>query len=303
MVARNDPAHPAGFSLRICLAHAIIQHAVPSCGTKWISMTNKRNPSVQSVERAIDIMESFSGEEPGLGVGELSRRVNLPKSTVFRLLTTLESRGFIAQNSETSLYHLGPGLIPLANSVFAYSDLRRIARPHLRSLANTLEETTSLSILVDTEIINLEQVEFRGRLVVRAGGVGHRMPFHATSAGKAIAAFLPEAELEILLASHLPVLTPATITAANTLRSQLLEVRAQGYATSFDELEKGLHAISTPICNHEGDVVACITVSGPSYHLTRSRIKTSSPHVIQAADQISQELGLTQEFNTESRSE
>lgn len=266
-------------------------------------MTNKRNPSVQSVERAIDIMESFSAEEPGLGVGELSRRVNLPKSTVFRLLTTLESRGFIAQNSETGLYHLGAGLIPLANSVFVYSDLRRIARPHLRSLANSLEETTSLNILVDTEIINLEQVEFRGRLVVRAGGAGHRMAFHATSAGKAIAAFLPEGEMETLFASALPALTPATITDADTLSITLMEVRAQGYATSFDELEKGLHAISAPIRNHEGDVVACITVSGPSYRLTRSRIKTASPQVIQHADHISQELGRTQEYNSKSKTE
>lgn len=263
-------------------------------------MTNKRNPSVQSVERAIDIMESFSAEEPGLGVGELSRRVNLPKSTVFRLLTTLESRGFIAQNSETGLYHLGVGLIPLANSIFIYSDLRRIARPHLRRLANTLEETTSLSILAETEIINLEQIEFRGRLVVRAGGAGQRMPFYATSAGKAIASFLPNAEMEELLASRLPELTPATITDADALRHQLMEVRAQGYATSFDELEKGLHAISSPICNHEGNVVACITVSGPSYRLTRSRIKSASPDVIQAAVLISQELGLTEEYKVKS---
>ncbi|MBE9474537.1 MAG: IclR family transcriptional regulator [Chloroflexi bacterium] len=258
-------------------------------------MTYKRNPSVQSVERAIDILESFSAVEPGFGVGELSRRVNLPKSTVFRLLTTLESRGFIAQNSETGLYHLGVGLIPLANSVFVYSDLRRTARPHLRSLANTLEETTSLIILVDTEIINLEQVEFRGRLVVRAGGTEHRMPFNATSAGKVIAAFLPEAEMEALLESQLPALTPATITDADTLRSQLMEVRTRGYATSFDEIEEGLHAISTPIYNNEGNVVACVSVSGPSYRLTRSRIAAASPHVIQTADQISRELGLTQE--------
>ena len=258
-------------------------------------MTDKRNPSVQSVERAIDILESFSAEEPGLGVGELSRRVNLPKSTVFRLLTTLESKGFIAQNSETGLYHLGLRLIPLANSVFVYSDLRRTARPHLRSLADTLEETTSLSILVDTDIINLEQVEFRGRLVVRAGGAGYKIPFHATSGGKVIAAYLPEDEVETLLASDLPALTPATITDADILRYQLLQVRSQGYATSFDEIEKGLHAISAPICNHEGNVIACVSVSGPSYRLTRSRVVEVSPQVIQTADQISRELGRTQD--------
>ncbi len=258
-------------------------------------MTNKRNPSVQSVERAIDIMETFSAEEPRLGVGELSRRVDLPKSTVFRLLTTLESRGFVAQNSETGLYNLGIKLIPLANSVYVYSDLRQVARPYLRSLADTLEETTSLSVLVDTEIIHLYQVEFTGRLVVRAGRAGYRTPFHATSAGKVIAAFLPEAEMGALLASNLPALTPDTITDAETLRRELVQVRSRGYATSFDEIEKGLHAISTPVCNHEGNVIACVSVSGPSYRLTRARIASASPQVIQAADQISRELGLNQD--------
>jgi len=258
-------------------------------------MPTKRNPSVQSVERAIDILETFSANQPRLGVGELSRRVDLPKSTVFRLLTTLESRGFVAQNSETGLYNLGIKLIPLANSVYVYSDLRQVARPYLRSLADTLEETTSLSVLVDTETIHLYQVEFTGRLVVRAGRAGHRIPFHATSGGKVIAAFLPEAEMEALLASPLPNLTSATITDSDTLKSQLLEVRTRGYAISIEELEEGLHAISSPIYNHEGNVIASVSVSGPSYRLTRSRIEESSPLVIQAADQISRELGLTQD--------
>ncbi len=160
-------------------------------------MTGNRNKSVQSVERAVDILKSFSPQEPEFGVGELSRRVGLAKSTVFRLLSTLESCGLVAQNPETDLYHLGVEIIILANSVFLYSDLRQIARPHLRSLVNTIGETASISVLVDREIINLYQFEFSGRLVVRAGSTGLRMPFHAASAGKAIAAFLTEEDLEI----------------------------------------------------------------------------------------------------------
>lgn len=95
-------------------------------------MPEKRGPSVQSVDRAVAILKSYSADEPA-GVGELSRRLELAKSTVFRLLSTLEACGFVAQNPETSLFHLGVELIPMANSVFVYSDLRRVARPHLRS--------------------------------------------------------------------------------------------------------------------------------------------------------------------------
>lgn len=258
-------------------------------------MADKRSPSVQSVERAIDILKSFSIEEPELGVGELSRRVSLPKSTVFRLLSTLEASGFIAQNLETGLYHLGVELIPLANSVFIYSDLRRLARPHLRNLVTILEETASLSVLVDTEIIYLDQVVFSGYLIGRAGGTGQRLPFHATSAGKAIVASLPEEEMDRLLASPLPALTSATITDSDALRRQFAQVRAQGYATTFEELEEGLHSISTPIRNHSGAIIACISVSAPNYRLTRKRIKEISPIIIQFADQISQETGYKKE--------
>lgn len=256
-------------------------------------MADKHKTTVQSVERAIDILQTFTADKPGLGVGEISRRVGLPKSTVFRLLTTMESRGFIIQDLDTNLYQLGVELIPLANSVNVYSDLRQVARPHLQGLADTLEETTLLSVLVDGEIINLDQVEFTGRLVVRAGRADHRAPFHATSAGKAIAAFLPEYELDILLASPLQAYTPATITDADTFRSQLVNVRTRGYATSFEEYEEGLHAISANIRNHRGKVVACLSISGPSYRLSRSHIKKISSLVMQTADQISRGLGHT----------
>lgn len=256
-------------------------------------MADKHKVTVQSVERAIDILQTFTADKPGLGVGEISRRVGLPKSTVFRLLTTMESRGFITQDVDTNLYQLGLELIPLANSVYIYNDLRQVARPYLQNLVDTLEETTLLSVLVDGEIINLDQVEFTGRLVVRAGRAGHRTPFHATSAGKAIAAFLSESELDILLASPLQAYTPATITDAEMFRSKLARVRTRGYATSFEEYEEGLHAISANIRNHRGKVVACLSISGPSYRLSRSHIRKISPLVIQTADQISRGLGHT----------
>lgn len=109
-------------------------------------MPDKRGPSVQSVERTATILKSYSAGEPA-GVGELSRRLGFAKSTIFRLLSTLEACGFIAQNPETGLYHLDVELIPLANSVFVYSELRRAARPHLRSLVKYWKRVCTLSLL------------------------------------------------------------------------------------------------------------------------------------------------------------
>jgi DNA-binding IclR family transcriptional regulator len=255
-------------------------------------MADRRGATVQSVERAIAILKSFSVDEPELGVGELSRRLGLAKSTVFRLLATLEAGGLVAKNPQTGLYRLGVDLIGLADSVTGYANLRHVARPHLRDLAYTLQETVSLSILDRNDAVNVEQIVPPGRLVMRVGWVGRRMPVHAVSAGRAIIAFLPEEEVARLLGDgHLEALTPHTITDPQRLRAELARVREQGYATAFEELEEGLNALAAPVRNHEGRVIASVSVSGPAYRLTRERVREVAPLVIQTADRISREMG------------
>lgn len=254
-------------------------------------MSDKRSSSVQSVERAVAILKAFSPDKREIGVGEISRRVKLPKSTTFRLLSTLETCGFVAQNSESGLYRLGVELIPLANSVYFYTNLRQIARPYLQHLVDTIKETASFTILVDKSVVNLEQIEFSGGLVVRAGGASNRMPFYATSSGKAIVAFLPPRDLNPLLDGILVSLTPATITNRESLEAELAQIRQQGYATAYEELEEGLHALAAPIFDHEEKVVACLSISGPGYRLQQSRVKEIAPQLIKSADQISKEAG------------
>lgn len=254
-------------------------------------MPEKRSSSVQSVERAIAILKTFSPDEQELGVGELSRRLDLPKSTVFRLLSTLDACGFVAQNPITDLYRLGLDLIPLANSVVGNTDLRQIARPYLKKLVNALGETADLSVMRSGEVIHLDQIEYHGRLVMRSGGTGRRMPFYATSAGKAFAAFLSEEVLESLLDTNYEQMTTATITNPNELKNEFASVRKDGFATAFEEMEEGLHSVSAPIRDHEGDVIACTSISGPSYRLSRDRIKEVAPQVVLTSLQISRELG------------
>lgn len=254
-------------------------------------MSPKVRPTVQSVERAIAILKAFSPEEPELGVGELSRRLNLPKSTVFRLLSTLEAGGLVAQDPDTGRYRLGVDLIGLANSVIAHADVRRVARPHLRRLADELGETVSLSVLDGWDAVNLDQFIPAHRLVIRAGWVGRRMPAHAVSVGKVLIAFLPEEQVRAFFDGALPAFTPHTITDPHALRAELARVRDQGYATAFEELEEGLHAVSAPVRNHEGAVVAAISVSGPGYRLTRERVVEIAPQVVETADLISREMG------------
>ncbi len=256
-----------------------------------ISMSNKQAPAVQSIERAIAILKSFSADEPELGVGELSRRLDLPKSTVFRLLSALEAGGLVSQNPETHRYRLGVDLIGLANNVIGYPNLRHVASPHLRRLAHTLQETVSLSILDRSDAVNVEQFVPPGRLVVRVGWVGRRMPVHAVSAGRVIIAFLPEEEVAQLLNGDLEALTPHTITDPQALRAELARIREQGYATAFEELEEGLNALAAPIRDHRSRVIASVSVSGPSSRLTPQRVSEIAPEVIRTAEQISREIG------------
>ena len=254
-------------------------------------MSTRRRSTVRSVERAIRILKSFSAEEPELGVGELSRRLGLPKSTVFRLLNTLEAGGLVSRNPETGRYRLGVDLIGLADSVTTYTNLRHVARPHLRRLANALQETVSLSVIDRSEAVNVEQFVPPGRLIMRVGWVGRRMPVHAVAAGRAIIAFWPAEKAAQILDGELEALTPHTITDPQHLYTELAHIRERGYATAFEELEEGLNALAAPVRNHEGEVIASISVSGPAYRLTRERIHEVAAQVIETAREISREMG------------
>lgn len=246
---------------------------------------------VQSIERAISILKAFSADEPEFGVVQLSRRLDLPKSTVFRLLNALQQGGLISQNQESGKYRLGLDLITLANNALAYTDLQRIARPFLRWLADELEETVNLSILDRTEVINIEQFVSPGRLVIRVGWVGRRMPAHAVSSGRAILAFMPEEDLGRILEGPLSAHTSNTITDREELLNELAQIRKQGYAATFEEFEVGLNAVSAPIRNHEAHIVASVSVSGPAYRITRDRVPEIAAQVVRTTHQIARELG------------
>ncbi len=254
-------------------------------------MAQKRTSGVQAVRRAIAILKAFSSDEPELGVAELSRRLNLPKSTVSRLLATLEEEGLVAQDPDTGLYRLGVELIRLANNVHIYTDLRRIARPYMRRLAVDVGESVSIAVLQGQDVINLDVFVPPGHLIKRVGWAGRQMPAYATAAGRAILAFLPREERLHYLEGPFHPLTPRTITDPKRLRVELQRIHAQGYATAFEELEEGLHAISAPIFNYEGRVIASISVSGPGYRLTRTRIREIAPKVVETAMKISAEMG------------
>lgn len=254
-------------------------------------MASRRDPTVQSVERAVAILRSFSRGKPERGVNELARELGLHKSTVSRLLGTLERQGLVARNPQTGAYRLGLELIVLAAQVVEHIDLREIARPHLRELSERCQETVNLAILHEGQVMDLEQFAPPVRSVKNIGWVGRRMPPHCTAAGKVLLAHLPPDKLERFLQSRLERLTPRTITDPERLREELRRVRVEGYAVAEEELEDGLNALAAPIHDHTGAVNAAVSLAGPAFRMPPAVFPQLAALLMETCARISAELG------------
>jgi DNA-binding IclR family transcriptional regulator len=251
---------------------------------------NEPYPGTQAVLRAIALLKAFSDEQPQLGLADLARMVGLNKTTTYRLLTALESQGLIARDLGGDTYRLGPEVITLGGRALRASDLRSVSRAELEGLARISGETATLEILVGLEVLVLDEVS-GVHLVGATHYIGARWPAHATSTGKALLAFLPEAELESALTYSLAQVTEHTLTAPEDLRRELAHIHDQAYAVAVEELEVGFAAVAAPVRNHNGQVVAALSINGPSARLNPERLRELASLVTEAAARVSAQLG------------
>ncbi len=246
-------------------------------------------PIVQSVDRAVAAMEILA-REGWAGVTDISRELEIHKSTVFRLLATLERRGVVEQHSETQKYRLGFAVLRFASSVRSSLDLVRAARPICDRLSRKTDETVNIAVLEDDNVVNIHQVNLSSSRVT-VDWLGSHTPMHCTSSGKVFLAHLPVSRVDELLAGPLRRYTPATIVDDEALRDELLAVNERGFASTQEELEEGLNAVAAPIRGPEGSVVASVSVSGPSYRMEPDRLKEVGAIAAEAAAEISRRLG------------
>jgi DNA-binding IclR family transcriptional regulator len=245
---------------------------------------------IQSIIKAIQIMKLFSSAEPRLTLTEISRRLDIPKSTAHNILKTLISEGFI-EKVDGDAYALGTAIVALGQGVRVNVELRDRAAPLIRELADLCRESVYLTVRDGDRTLYIYAVESSRRLLARSA-VGDRAPLHCTSVGKAILASLPDAEIDAIVArTGLPAFTPHTLTDPDALRADLEETRRRGYSIDRQEHELRTFCIGAPVLDHLGHVIGACSISGADPDIIGSRRETLAPALISTAQEISRRMG------------
>ena len=245
---------------------------------------------IQSIQRAVDILRSFTEVEPELGVNEIARRLGLHKSTVSRMVATLQHEGLVGQNPQTGKYRLGLGLVSLAGVALGRLDVRGVSQPYLGDLVEISQETVNVTVLDGSECVNIERVA-SPKPIRYVGWIGRRTPLHCTASGKVILAHMTPEERIKTLRFPLVQYTPKTVKDLSALELQLPEIYQQGYAIVHEEFEEGFSAIAAPVFAYTGKVVGTIAISGPTFRLGPGKIEPFIEPLLATTRKISGELG------------
>ena len=249
----------------------------------------RRSTSVQSVDRAVSVMELLA-RRGSVGVTEVANEIGIHKSTAYRLLTTLRARGLVEQDATTEQYRLGFALVLLASTVTADLDVLRCARPVCERLSEQTQETVTVAVLEDDDAVVIHQTVSKSS-ALSVDWTGRHTPIHATAAGQVFLSHMPEDQRRRILRGPLERFTENTLFAPATLEERARETRDRGYGSTVEELEIGLNAVGVPVHSSDGAVVATVSVSGPAFRLPAEDIPEVAKVVKDAASEISWCLG------------
>ncbi len=250
------------------------------------------NYYVESLARGLSVFSSFSRERPALSLTDISQRLQLNKTTTFRLLSTLEYLGYLERDQQTKLYRPALEVLRLGFVVLNGLEVRQVAASYLRRLVDEVEKTISLAVLDKHEVAYVDRV----------GGVytpnvyrpvGSRLPAYCTSTGKLLLAYLPPEQLAAALTATTWVRhTETTIVTPKALKENLALVRGRGFSDSDGEMIPELRAVAAPIYQNNGQTVAAVSISGPAHRVSYEElIGEFGPKVVETGREISQTLG------------
>jgi DNA-binding IclR family transcriptional regulator len=249
----------------------------------------EESPSV-AVERALGMLEAIAQEPEGLSNAEISRKLQIPKSSASYILRTLVQRSYLNRDPQTGKYRVGLKILSLSRGALSGLDVREVALPIMRHLMEKTNLTCHLAILDGPEAVYIEKVEPQGFIKMDTW-VGRRMRVHATSVGKALVAYIPQDRLEAILSSGMEKRTSRTITTVPRFLKELDRVRTQGYAVDDEENNMGARCVGAPIFNQTGTIEASLGLSGTTQHVNAQTMPRIVEALKDAARHISMQLG------------
>lgn len=255
--------------------------------------------TLQTFTKGLQILEVLGqGNGRGLTLAEVARELNLPKTSAYRLLVTLEQRGYAERDEDGGRYSLGLRVLTLASTLLNDLDVRRVGLPYLTQLNRQVRETVHLVVLDQNqhEVVTVERIEGQSPLSLRTQ-MGSRRPMYCTAVGKAMLAFLEQDVLERVVAEGLPAITARTITDPRCLAAELQEVRSRGYATDDEEFTVGVRCIAAPLFDHRNGVVGAVSVAAPAFRTSVPQVVEFSGPLMDAARGISERLGFRPAMN------
>lgn len=255
-------------------------------------MEFEKKASVKSVVKALKILKMFEFSKPKWTVRELSDALGYHKSSIQRLTSTLETEGFIERSQdEKGSYQLGPQMRYLSNAAIQNVDLSQIARPFLERLSKLTQEVVHLCVVEQLQCYYIDKID-SPRSIRLVTHVGQRLPLHCTGVGKVLMSGMSPSDLDRVIHERgLPPFTANTITIRERLMEELKRIRYAGIAYDNEEFEIGLKCIAGPIINSQGEVVAAVSISGPTQRLSSRILDEFSTYVKEAAREISMKIG------------
>ncbi|SDF33040.1 IclR family transcriptional regulator [Sporolituus thermophilus] len=246
---------------------------------------------IHAIDRALDILLLLQQEGKEMGVTQISETLGMYKSTVYRTLATLENKGFVQQNPETGRYWLGFRLYSLGMLVREKVPLPKIAYPHAKALSERFNEVVHISVLDKTadlypKHIIVEKIQSQ-QVLSLTPPVGSSSPSHCSAVGKCLLAFSPAEYTNRFIGRELPRFTPKTITDWDRLLAELAAIRERGYALDDEELELGLTCVAAPILGRDGEIIAALSLSGPTSRIRSDRFTEIVEQVKQTTATIS----------------
>jgi len=252
--------------------------------------SNHDSPSV-AVERALAMLEAVAQEPEGLSNADISRKLQIPKSSASYILRTLETQGYLNRDADSGKYRVGLKILSLSRGALSGIDVREVALPIMRHLVEKTGLTCHLAILDGADAVYIEKVEPPGFIRMDTW-VGRRMRVHATSVGKALVAYIPQERLEKIVSERtMEKRTPKTITTIPRFLKELEKVRTQGHAVDDEENNMGARCVGAPVFSQSGAIEASIGLSGTTNQVNAHTMPRILEALKDAARHVSMQLG------------